>query len=484
MLLRSTLIYGPAVLFTRLGAFLFVIMATRLLDQAEYGLLTLVVTVGEMIDIAVSEWMRIALLRLGGTGSVSGGSLKRAGFLLMGTTTLALLLAVPASAVVVPDRWQEFSIAVSFYLIAGSIARFSLIVLQMQQRHTAYLLLEFLRAALQLGLPIISIASDHKSFLVISLASSLGTLVAGLVAGWVAAKRVVPGPSRFTKREFFVLGLPIVAVALVSLGLNSAERVILNAYHGAAPVAVFAALYALARQPISMIANAVNLGSFPEALARFDRDGAQAASRFVTEIMALMLSLSLPAAALLIALGDDLVRFILPSEYSAGSTTLLFAIMIFSVICINVADYTYGTMIHAFKRPHLLIINKVFGSVTSVALSLLLIPMWSEIGAALALAGGALANLAVAMVVNRQMTPISFPWVPAALAVVIAAATGAVAVCSSTLVQWLPTIVRLGLVGSISGIVALALNAFFYPQAASGHLRRLSLTLPKRRGTT
>lgn len=56
MLLRSTLIYAPAIVLTRVSALLLLVIATRLIDQAEYGLLTLVVTIGEMTDVAVTNW--------------------------------------------------------------------------------------------------------------------------------------------------------------------------------------------------------------------------------------------------------------------------------------------------------------------------------------------------------------------------------------------------------------------------------------------
>ncbi|TIX41681.1 MAG: lipopolysaccharide biosynthesis protein, partial [Mesorhizobium sp.] len=131
MLLRSTLIYAPAILLTRISALLLLVVVTRLIDQTEYGLLTLVVTVGEMTDIAVTNWLRIALLRLGGKGEVSRGSLMLAGQVLLATTALALVISVGASAVVVPERWVEFAIAVCGYLVAGSISRFALTVLQM-----------------------------------------------------------------------------------------------------------------------------------------------------------------------------------------------------------------------------------------------------------------------------------------------------------------------------------------------------------------
>src|SRR5690606_9601226 len=161
------------------------------------GLLTLVVTVGEMTDMAVTNWLRIALLRLGGKGEISRGSLILAGRVLLGTTALALLIAALASAFVVPERWVEFAVAVCVYLVVGAIARFALTGLQMQQRHSAYSLLECLRAALQLALPIGAIAIFPDSFLVVSLGTSAGMLIAGIAATIVAARRVIAGPPKF-----------------------------------------------------------------------------------------------------------------------------------------------------------------------------------------------------------------------------------------------------------------------------------------------
>ena len=244
LLLRSTIIYAPAILLTRISALLLLVIATRLIDQTEYGLLTLVATVGEMTDIAVTNWLRIALLRLGGKGEISRGSLALAGRVLVTTTALALIVSVIASAVIVPERWIAFAIAVSAYLIAGAVSRFALTVLQMQQRHSAYSMLEFMRALLQLLLPIAAIFVFPGSFLVVSLGSSVGVLIAGLAAGIMASRRVVAGPPRFTAQEFFTLGVPLIVMALVGFGLNNAERLLLKVYYDAGAVAVFAAAYA------------------------------------------------------------------------------------------------------------------------------------------------------------------------------------------------------------------------------------------------
>jgi len=137
VLLRSTLIYGAATFFTRISALLLLVIATHLVNQTEYGLLTLVVTVGELTDSAVTNWLRITLLRLGGIDQVSKGSVALAARVLVITTLLSLVVSSAASALAVPERWSDFALAVGAYLVVGAISRFALTLLQMQRRNAA-----------------------------------------------------------------------------------------------------------------------------------------------------------------------------------------------------------------------------------------------------------------------------------------------------------------------------------------------------------
>lgn len=465
MLLRSTLIYGPAILLTRLSALLFLIIATRIVDPVEYGLLTLVVTVGEMADTAFANWLRVSLLRLGGKGEVSSGSLLRAGRMVLATTVIGLVVSVGASALIVPERWGEFSAAVCTYLIAGAIARYALTVLQMQQRHSAYSMLEFLRAVLQLALPAATMLVEHNSFLAISIASSLGMLITGLAANIIAWRQVVHGPPRFTQREFLALGLPIIAIALVGFGLTNAERVMLKLYQDAAAVAIFASAYALARQPVDMIANAINMGAFPEAVSRFDDHGQGAAGAFLSQFMALTFALALPVVAILSALGSDLAALVLPAAY-VGPYTLLFTTIAIGAFLTNLADFVYGTMVHAHKRPLLFIVSKLFGTATNIGLAILLIPSMAEAGAALSLMGAAVVNLIVTAIISERLTPIALPWRAIITAMFVSACVWGAAYGAKTLLADTFLLLRLAVAGMAGGIVFLLLNAAFNPQAA------------------
>ena len=463
MLLRSTLIYAPAILLTRVSALLLLVIATRLIDQTEYGLLALVVTIGELTDSAVTNWLRIALLRLGGTGEVTRGSLRLAARVLTVTTLVGLAVSSIASGLVAPERWAEFAIAVSAYLVVGAVSRFALTVLQMQQRHGAYALLEFARAALQLVLPVLAVTLAPHGFLVVSLASSVATLAAGLVGLRLALALAVGGPPRFTHRELFALGIPLIALAIVGFGLTSAERVLLKLYYDAGAVAVFAASYALARQPIDTIANAINMGGFPEMVRRFDRDGPTAAAAFLSQQLSLLARLSFPVAALLVALSGEIGGLVLPDGYQ-GPVGQLFPVIAIAVMAGNFATFVFQNMIHAHKRPWLLIVVGAPGSAVTVGLSLLVIPPLAEVGAALALAGGMLATLGAAIVVSGRLTPIPVAWRDLAISAGIAVAAGVAAFIASALLGAAWPVLKLASGGTAGVLVFLGLNALLHPE--------------------
>jgi O-antigen/teichoic acid export membrane protein len=334
-------------------------------------------------------------------------------------------------------------------------------------------MLEFLRAILQLMLPIAAMLLVHGSFLVVSLASSAGVLVAGLVALRLATRGIAVGPPRFTHRELFALGIPLIATAIVSFGLNSAERVLLKIYYDAGAVAVFAAVYALARQPIDTIANAINIGAFPEMVSRFDQDGPAAAGRFLSHQMALMARLTFPIVAMLVALGPDVGGLLLPANYHQN-LGLLFPIIGLSVLCANFTSFVFENVFHAHKKPWLLIVVMAPGSAATIGLSLLLIPAYAEIGAALALAGGTLTTLIATAALSHRLTPVPIPLRELMISLGVALATGAAAFIASALLGDAWSLFKLAAGGMAGGLVFLGLQTLIHPmetRALAGKVR-------------
>src|SRR5690606_9038434 len=98
-----------------------------------------------------------------------------------------------------------------------------------------------------------------------------------------------------------------------------------------------------------------------------------------------------------------------------------------SVICINLADIVYSAVVLAHKKPWLFVISKLFGSAIAIAFSFIFIPDLKEVGAALALAGGAVANLLMSMVISERLTPVPLPWRSLVVSLGTAMAMGTIA---------------------------------------------------------
>lgn len=472
MLIRSTIIYLPAILLPRIAAILLLIVTTRLVDQTEYGLLALVVTIGEITDAAVSNWLRIALLRLGGTGEVARGSLARAARVLVVTATLAIVIAVALSAVLVPERWHEFALAVSAYIVAGSVSRHALCILQMQQRSATYTMMEFIRSIAAIALPITALLLIERSFLAASLATSLGTFLTGLVGLRIAYRKVEDGPARFSYRELLSLGAPLIVLVLLGFGIDAIERPLLKLFHDAGAVAVYAAAYALARQPIDIVGNAINQGAFPEMVSIFDSQGPEAAGRFIVQQMNLMAMLILPGAAILIAAAPDVVRLILPTEYHADAARI-FPLIVLAVICFNFKVFAFDNVFHAHKRNWLQALSLVPGAVVGLTASIVLIPSYATLGAASGFLVAMAIGLATSIAMSRRL--IRLPVSPAELgrAALLALACYVAARSTQSALQDAWLIVRLAATGLAGGAAFLALVALFHRREARAMIATL-----------
>ena len=334
----------------------------------------------------------------------------------------------------------------------------------MQQRHSAYSVIEFLRAVLQMALPIAAAFAYPGTFLSLSLASSLGVLAAGVVAFVVAMQRVVLGPPRFSTREFIAFGIPLVVTAIAGFGASNVERLFLNAYFDASAVAVFAVAYALARQPIEMVASSVHMGAFPEMVGRFDENGPKAASAYLSEMLALMMRLCLPVAALLVALSSDIAGLVLPAGYH-GHVEMLFPIIAFSVVLAVAARFVFADVIHAHKKLWLLVLVNGAGTLATVTLSILLVPSLAEIGAAFAFMGGVLAILGTSVLISRRLTPIVVPWKDLGISAAVALLVGLAGYAGSMAAGDTLHVYRLLAGGAAGGLAFVAVSALLFPEA-------------------
>src|SRR6516225_1213368 len=183
-------LYFLANIASRAAMLIVLIVLTRLLPTAEYGLFALVVTVGEILEMGSSNWVRVYLLRTeAGAGKMRPRQLGRALVLSAGGTSAALVASMVVAPFISADRMGEMMLAIAVYIGAFALLRTTLTLAQLSRSHIPYAAIETGRALCIVTATIIAAVIYPNSFLPASLALSLaaGTCAAH---GLLATKRL------------------------------------------------------------------------------------------------------------------------------------------------------------------------------------------------------------------------------------------------------------------------------------------------------
>src|SRR5215813_432697 len=141
---RATyLLYIGANIAPRVAMFVLLMVFTRVLPVHEFGLFALVITMGEILDMTASNWVRVYILRAeAGAKRLSAPRLGRALTLSWGSMLFSLVVAAIAVPMVSDERAGDLVLGTSVYIVAFSIVRLTLTFAQLTQRHVVYAVIE------------------------------------------------------------------------------------------------------------------------------------------------------------------------------------------------------------------------------------------------------------------------------------------------------------------------------------------------------
>ncbi len=149
-LVRGLVGYAPAVIVPRLLMLAQITLLTRFIPQAEFGLLVLVMTVGDAIDALCCNWIRTVLGRFG--AGKTDGLAEEAAQAFIAYALFAGALALPAALVVahyVPHvQPAMFFACIAGYLLTNGIARNALTLLALRGKKLAFFTVEVVRTGL------------------------------------------------------------------------------------------------------------------------------------------------------------------------------------------------------------------------------------------------------------------------------------------------------------------------------------------------
>lgn len=470
--LKSTAIYLPGILLPRLAALGLIIIMTHLLPKAEYGLLTLVITVGELVDTSLTTWVRLALLRLGAGGQASRGLAN----VVLGSVALMTALGAVVSLIIslalVPDRPLQFWIAVLAYVVSITSLRVGLALLQLNNRNLTYSVLEMCRAALSFTAAITAAVGVRDNFLAPSLAAAMSTFVVAMVALQKGYKGLHRTDQKFSFRDIVVFAGPLLFLSALAIFANAMDRLILQYMVGAAAVGAYAAVYAIARQPIDVLANSLNAGGYPALVRRYETGGRDEASAFLSHQLGFLSKFLLPPACVMLVMQQELAHTLLPREYAEQSGPL-FTIILAGALAFNFRTVVFDNIFHLERRYRIQLQYFVFVLAAGIVLAAIAIPRLGVIGAALVFVTWTTLALVSSWYYGRRLIPIKLPKADIGYALLLSGA------CTATvsIVLWLmhgqPYALRLIAGGIAATLIYLLLLALIHRQDAKAFIRRL-----------
>jgi O-antigen/teichoic acid export membrane protein len=404
-------LYFLANIASRASMLVVLIVLTRLLPAAEYGLFALVVTVGEMLEMGSSNWVRVYLLRTeAGAGKMRARQLGRALVLSAGGAAAALLTSILVAPFISADRVGEMMLAVAVYIAAFAVLRTTLTFAQLSRSHVPYAAIETGRALLIVTSTIIAAVIYPNSFLPASLALSLATGTCA-VLGLLAAKRL-RARLAFPRGGYLAalaFGVPFLLANCLAYAIGWSDRFVLNYFLGPAAVGVYVAAYSIARQPVELFVGALNAFTFPLLVRAYATDGSHKAGPIQSGLMVTIATLGLGIVAGLALLAEPLATLLFPPNYRADVIILIPWIAMATFI-LSIKQFIFDNGLHVTQQnwPHLFTMMPPV--LISIGLGIFLVRSHGIFGAAINYVVVATVATLVSAIFSFRVLSFVIPW--------------------------------------------------------------------------
>lgn len=299
-MLKDFLWYFPAVLLPRFGAFALIIFGAKLLGSEQYGLLSLVIIIGEGADLVLTNWVRIGIARFGSSkNGLDRLFISATRELVSRTTILSAFFAGVVGAIIAPLH-QSFSVCIACiaYIIGIATLRFSLAVAQTGGQRKLCSLIESSRASLSV---IISIFCMYvfRNYLTVIFAQSTIAAIAGLII-WkklnnnslsdllneLEVKNII------TELKHF--GYPLIFLGLLLQGITALDKFTLSLNFPMEILGKYYAAFAVARTPIDVLCSAMNTGAFIKISSLYNDGEFEKFSDLLGKQLLFIFSITLP----------------------------------------------------------------------------------------------------------------------------------------------------------------------------------------------
>jgi O-antigen/teichoic acid export membrane protein len=421
MLLKHSGGYLLARILPAAVSFASLVLYTRLLSPADYGIYVLVIAGVSLVKALMFSWLDMALLRI-------MPAHKERPEALLGTVLAIYLLLVVASGiagVAAAALWPDPVIAklIAFgvpLLWAHAWFELNLTLAQAKLMPGRYGLMMCARALVTLGLGATLIlwgAGAYAPLIGFCAGSMLGG-VAIAAWDWRGIRPRIDGP---LSRQLAHYGVPLTGTIALAFVLDAADRFMISAMIGEEAVGPYAAAYDLTAQSLTMLMMIVNLAAYPLAVRAYEEGGMAKADDQIRQNGAMLMAVALPATTGIVILAGSIAGVFLGPAFRDTGAQILPWIAV-AMLLAGMREYFFDLAFQLKRRTGLLIWSPAVAAVCNILLNLWWIPKYGVVGAAWATLTSYLIALLVCIVIGRQLLPIRPDWSQLAR---IAAATSA-----------------------------------------------------------
>ena len=412
MFWRGVLGYLPVNIIQGVVGLLTIVLFTRVLDPAEYGVYALAFSVGSLTQTILLTWTEAAMARFLAARAEDGRIADH--FATLYRVWIGAALVVPAVCVVVALMPLNTPLKVAVIAALGSMVANSLMKLALERRRAAG---EVSSAAL---LTILQVLGGFIMGLGLAFAG-LGGAAPVLGVGLTSAlcmifvlprelKQMAGG--RFEKslaKTYAAYGLPVSMSLILALVLASTDRLLLGAFLDEATVGLYHAGYSLGSRTLDVVFIWLGMAGAPALISALERGGQPALTEAAREQAGFMVLLTLPAAVGLAMVARPLADLMVGEALREGASHVTPWIAASGWL----SGITTYYLLQAFtlaRRTPLLIVSMSAPALANVALNLVLIPMVGLDGALWATTISYGLGAVVAWGLGRRACAMPIPW--------------------------------------------------------------------------
>lgn len=400
MLVRDSIVYFIARLFTAAFSISSIAILTRYLSADEYGLYVLILSGTSLISLLFFSWNTQAVFRYYASSELRG-TLRKTGFIgYCFSLLVALFLSLVLYLCVGHALKFEHLLVAALLVFTLSFLDYNLIILNAERRAFIYAMLQAGRAAIILFIGGLA-AYLTKSSLITLLSVAGGWLILLMFSFTLSSLKHI-FLDNFNKQTLFTLfryGFPLsISIGVMQL-VGTIDRFMLSHFADNIEVARYSVAYDLSQFSIGAVGGALSLAFYSKLLAEYNNLQETEISERLENYSTTLMAILLPVTVGLILVAPSIVHIMVGSNLRSSALEVMPWICVamfvgvykayYTDLSFQLARWTYGAIIASCSMLTL-----------NILMNFLLIPRYGAIGAAQACLISFIFGLLVSLIVG------------------------------------------------------------------------------------